>query len=264
MLTRNIQRDIFIDTIDTINDRIDDGEGLSDVAEDFKMEIMTIDPIDQFGMTAGEKEGLTSFEQDRGDLVDILFGLYENEISQTLELSDGSLALIKVEQIVPQSVKPFENVKEQIKQRLIANKKRVENQAAVQDYFEKLQNGEITLQKISTDTKQNIDVAKNVQRAPNATKPEQNENISMNLRASIFATEAGKYILAPSSNGYMIAKSSEPRMGKFVEPTEEAKSLARQMTIVMTLSTYYNHLLEETPVKVNQRLLNQLYGQPRS
>lgn len=264
VLTRNIQRDIFIDTIDSINDRIDDGEALAKVAEEYKMETMTIDPIDQFGMTADNQEGLTSFEQDRGDLIDILFGLYENEISQTLELSDGSLALLKVEQIIPESVKPFEEVRDQIEQRLIANKKRADNQLAVQDYYEKLKSGEITLQKISTDTKQNIDVAKNVQRAPDPAKPAQNENISVNLRVRIFSSEPGEYILSPSSNGFMIAKSSEPRMGKFVEPTEEAKSLARQMTIVMTLSTFYNHLSEEIPVKINQRLLDQLYAQPRS
>ncbi len=262
ILKKNQQREAFIDTIDTINNRIDEGDALADVATDFKMEIMDIPPIDQFGLTTDGKEGLKSFEQDQSDIIDTLFNLYEDEISQTLELQNGQLALLKDTQITPESIKPYEEVREQIEQRLIASRKRAKNQEIAQDYLNKLENGEITLQKISTDTKQQIDVARNVKRVPDAAQD--NEKISVNLRARAFITDPGKYMLSQNANGFVIAKSAEPKMVKLDTPSEEAERIARQMAIVTTLSTYYNYLSEEIPVRINQHLLDQLYGQPQS
>ncbi len=262
VLERDQKRDVMIEAMETINDRIDDEEPLEALVTDYNMETLSVPPIDQFGMTAAGEQGLVSFEADQPILIETTFNIYEDELSDMVELQDGRLAILKIDQVTEESVKPFADVKDQITQRIIMDRKRLANQEKTQTYLQQLKDGSLEFSTLAQENGLSLEKKSAVKRGFDEAEIDAPTDIPFDVRARIFLAEPDSYILASTPEGIMIAKSDNQRLDD-VEITEETEGLARRIAIIETLSTYYNHLAEETPVQVNQRLLEQLYGQPQ-
>ncbi len=258
-MVRDQKRDALQESIALINDKIDDGETLASLADEYKMETLDLKPVDQFGLKEDGKTGLTSFEKDQPVLIETLFDLYDDELSEMVELSDGRMAILKVTSLSEESVKPFESVKEQIKTRLISDRQRAENRVQAQDYLQKLEAGELTLSDVASTANATVKTEKSIPRKFEET--EQNA-IPVDLKARIYTADVGDYVLSQTAEGLIIGKSADKTLTAN-DNIEEVEGLARRMVIIDTLSTYFNNLSDETPVKVNQTLLNQLYGPPQ-
>ena len=258
-LERDQRREIMIETLDVINDRLDEGEALEPIITEFKMEALELQAIDQFGLTEAEENGLASFERDQAIILETLFDTYEDEPSELFELADGRFAVLNISNVIAESVKPFETVKDQISERLVQNKQRTENSQRALDYLKKLRDNALSLEEVSKENNLTIETAKDIKRS---FKPEDNEIIPIDLKARIFVSDTGKYVMSQAPDGIVIATSSDRRL-ETPEENEELLELARRMAFIDTMSTYINCLSGETPIRVNQRLLDQLYGPPQ-
>lgn len=260
VLERDQKRDVMVEAMETINDRLDDEEPLDTIVSDYKMETLDLSPVDQFGTTLAGDTGLKSFEEDQAILLENLFDLYEDEPSEIIELKDGRLAILKIKDVIAESIQPFEDVKNQIKERLISDRQRLANREQTQNFIQQLQNNEKTLDQIAAETGLKVEKRNNIKRG---FEEEDLKEVSFELKARIFLTNEGDYFTAQAPDGIIIAKSDNRRL-QDTELTKETEGLAQRLTIVDTMTTFYNHLADETPVRVNQGLLEQLYGEPRS
>ncbi len=114
---------------DDLDNAIAEGVSLQDLAQQYDLSLKTISGL-ELANTA--HENLPENDGDRFDIVDAAFTIDKEEISPVIELSDGSFVLIEVTNILPAQVKPFENVRAEIRNLLTAQRQQVgvQNKAA--------------------------------------------------------------------------------------------------------------------------------------
>ncbi|MCB9963492.1 MAG: peptidyl-prolyl cis-trans isomerase [Rhodospirillales bacterium] len=245
--------------VDQLNDKIDAGAGFDDLLRDFKMETVSVGPVDQFGLDAANQNGLKTLAKDSADLVDLAFGLYDNDFSDVVELQDGRFALVRLDVVQEESFVAYDAVKTQLTERLLTNRRRAANQTAVSEFLNQLNDGTQTLESLAAQKGFSLKVAKDVARSDIAETQASSE-IPYALKAKIFADPEGAYVMGQAVDRFYLATSQNMKLDVPDLPQDEMARAAEQRGAVQVLSTYYRALEAATPIKINQSLLQQLYG----
>ncbi|MDO9527310.1 MAG: SurA N-terminal domain-containing protein [Gemmobacter sp.] len=97
-------RRIIADKVDDIDDLLAGGATLEDLAKDAGMDIGTID------MLPGLAEGLAAYPAFRERAAQVT----DRDFPEVFQLSDGGIAAIRLDAIVPPALRPYEDVAEQV------------------------------------------------------------------------------------------------------------------------------------------------------
>lgn len=261
-LLEDKRANMIFDQIDLIDEEIDDGVAFDEIVTSHNMDVLEIGPVDQVGIDANNNNATSDLGDSAQQVLQAAFYLREDELSSVEELADGRFAVIKVTQVTPQTYKPFEEVKTSVKERMVTMAQQRENSLRTQDYFNKMLDGELSLNDVAKETGATVKTLRNIKRDLNDQKLP--EPLTPIIHQTLFNKEVGAPALLPLGSEIALAYSDNMQIPETVEMDDvdkaEAKDSAQSTLANLLIKTYLEEITEKKPIRINQRLIEQLYG----
>lgn len=260
----DIKRDIIdgqiIDEIYKLVDEVDEffavGGSLEDAKAQFNITTQTFDNIARGGQNEKGESPLTpALGPDAATILQTGYELEEGTTGQAQELADGSFAVVHVDAITPKSYTPYEEASAQIKTRWINDQRVFGNRTAL--IALQKENSETSIEEIANTKGKAFKTIKTIKRE------DEESPLSKVARGSIFNAKPGEHFIIEIKDGVALAEVTT--VNKAPAPTDEQlKTIADETQATMQnelLVLYLTKLNEKYPAKVNERLLQQVYGE---
>lgn len=252
--------DELLATANLIDDSLAAGEKLEDVVKELGLTTETFKDFRQTGMNESGKDVLESYGSDKNMVLDEAFAYMDGETTPVLELADGRFIVLRIDAATERSYKPFEEVKADLEKRWIKEQKDLIAHTYALDAHAAIEEG-TDLKEAAKETGGSVKTYKNLKKSDDPKAPLNKAAINQ-----IFATSENGAFLAKVSNGYLVGKVTaiifpDPSKVSDEDMAELKERLARTRPQEM-LQQYTDSLTQEYNVKVNQRILMQMYGQP--
>lgn len=242
-----------------IDDSLAGGMTLHEAIQEaqIKLEPQSFSSVTLSGKNIVTDEEIELFGDDKSYLLETIYSLQNGEISPVTQLSDGSYAVIRVDEIEEKHHKELEEVKEELTALWIKTRKTQKAFLQAQAAWEKL----------SVETAQFSDVAKEHKaKIKDYTLKRQDkapEDIGTKAQNSIFMGKKGEYVLTPVPAGFMLALVDDivlPKAASSDDTFGVSSKIARA-----NQQEYFNlftaALYDKYKVDINRSLLDQYYGQ---
>lgn len=252
--------DVLMDTANEMDDRLASGEELEKIVADMGLTTEKIGPMKETGVTPDDKKDdlLKSYQSDRVEILDTAFSFDAGETAPVMELQDGRYIAVRVDDVTPQSHKDYDSVKDELAKQWVNQQKSLTNQAKAQDLLAEIKGG-LTFSEAAKKAGVGIKTYKGIKRRdPGDTK------LPVQALDQLFALKQGETLLAPYNDGYILLNVSAVNLPDFAKA--DADSIAKiEDALVRVLPTeafnqYMNVLNQREKVKINRRLLDQMYG----
>ncbi len=254
-LIRERAMDEIIDLSNDIDDRLAMGEELTTVAEEHNLTLHTYT-----GKEIDDDSSLDAIE-DKEDIAYILrtvFELEEGENAPVSELSNGDYYSVHLDDLTPETVKPFEDVREDVLKKWTAHNQKMNNLVKCQTYLEPLNNDEKTLKDIAKDEKVKIKTFKEIGRFDEAPK-----DLPHGALMQLFAAKKGEYIIVSQDDYVLIGRTTDihiPDPAKISDKELESflPSMASEFQQEV-VAAYVGYLQKKYGYSINEKLIKQMY-----
>ena len=244
----------IFDLHDKIEDQLGSGSRLSEIADKFKITYQLIDQVDREGR---KPDGSAVTLPSQKDLLNAAFATDTGVENDPIDAKDEGVIWYEVLGVVPEQVKPFDQVKDEAAKDWRADELRTKVAKYAQDLVTSL-NGGKTLEEVAKDLKAEVMTSDPVKR----------DGITVNVLppavAQAFTLPVKGYGSAPSAveEGRIVFQVDK------VTPPEplaaaEADRLKQQLGLLISedaISEYFAALETRYGVKVNQPALAKLTG----
>ena len=243
-----------------IDDMSAGGTPLSEIATQIPMDIQTYEDVTAMGAMASANHPLDAFGDNAQDITDKAFNLFEGEVSEVIELMDGRQVVVSVQNIQEQRYQSFEDVREALKVRWIAEKKEDLNRQAVKESFQKISMDNADINTIAQDSGKSIATLENITRTSNSEAP-----LTPATLEKIFISNTDEPFLAETAGGIAIMSVTDiasPSLSDDAKDDLETLQKANaQSTQNEIMTLFISALQKDADIQVNDRLLEQAYGQ---
>lgn len=246
---------------DAMDDRLAGGEDLESVAKDMNLTVESFRNFRSTGLSPDGKTVLETYANEPSEILETAFAYEEGETAPVQETRDGGFVAVRIDNVTPQSYKPFETVESTLKKRWIGEQQALSNRARAQDMLAALDSGKDlteTAKTANTPVKTYNNLTRNMETPP--------VPLSVSAVREIFQTPEGGPFLSSIENGFIVGRvtgaalpDADKAQAKDLDAITEqtAAALTRE-----TLDQYRAHLLARHKIKINQRLLTAMYGEP--
>ena len=183
----------------------------------------------------------------------------QGESSPVMQLENGDYAVIHMDTVNPLSYKPFKDVRAEISKSWMAQQQAAANHTRAITVQQAIASGEKSLATEAKLEKVSVTTFPTVKRTGEPPK-----EFGKDARDALFDAAVGETVYAPVPNGYLIAtvkSSTLPDPEKVTDKDLKPLMQATQKAIggeIMT--TYLLHLRLKEGVKINQNLIDTMYG----
>lgn len=245
-----------------IDDGVAAGTPLEELATELGLKLEKFGPVRADGSTADNKEGFAKFTDDRENILRAAFEMLEGDTSPVMDLKDGSFIVVRTDAITPKSYRPFEDVRAELAAAWDRDQREVLNRQRADKALTRLQSGEIELAALAREL--NLSTRKiNLVRAEDAPEPLNNASKSL-----LFEPGLNQYTLAPVNDGLLIGMVTDINIPDVDKAKGDEMARVRQNAIRgaqdEVFLMYLETLRKKYDVKINRRLLEQLYGQEQT
>ena len=197
-LARERAQLLFSAALETLDEALSAGHDIAQVADDIGVPLISIAPIDQNGMTAyGERFTILA---DAPEALPQAFRLPENEIGSRYDVAD-SVVLVSPRTIVPAATPEFEEIKDTVRQIIIAQRARNATQAAVDALTARIRDGAVTMDAAAAETGAQVDRLP----SPISRSNAQAMGVPGPLMQATFDNPAGSVVSLPTGDGLVFA-----------------------------------------------------------
>lgn len=250
--------EVKLDTANQIDDRLAGGEQLNSLVKEFGLSTQSIGPFRQTGFNASKKNLFESYGTDAAQLIDAAFDYDAGEASPVMELSDGTFAIVQVDEAKPTIYKPFDEVKGALKERWITEQQALLNRARAQDALARLEKGD-DLASIAKDLSLTVQTINALTRTDS-----NNKAISPIALEKIFTVEQNDALLADSQDGIVLAQIVAIAMPDDANPgKEELQAIKERIAQDQAQEVLMQYLAARSAaddIRINQPLLEQIFG----
>ncbi len=244
-----------------VDESIDKGKTLDEIAKEYDLEISSIGPVDNKGIGVNEEKVLKDISgQDQKVIVDLIFELLDGETSLLQELPSGKVAAFALSDIKPKHIKEFINVRDDLLKKYISDQKHATNEENVERLLAEIKTGGATFKSVSQEQNKKVQEIKDITISGKIPAPLLDKH-----RPDIFETYIGEYKILEFDDKFAIMKVSG-----FNIPEISGNAKNDIVSIKKTLSEeagdemflmYIRSLSKKYPAKINTRLLEQAYAQ---
>jgi len=257
-LEHTAQINAMFETSTTIEDRIAAGDPLDDLVKEYGM---TTEKIGPFGANGYDSQGGDAFKPygaDRTKLIEGAFELNEGEVSPIIETADGQFRLVQVDQITPETHKPFADVKEDVKKRWTAEQQRALTQEKAKQIAESLKTGK-SLEDVAKENGLSIKTMTAITRLENPPAP-----LNPIVGAQIFNTALNTSFSGQTEGGFIVGIVTNITLPDEKAPKEkdmaDLKTLTARALPQDTMEAFSESLKDGKTIQINQRFIDQTYG----
>lgn len=248
--------DELLATGNDIDDRLAAGDALEDIVKDMGLTTQKIGPFRQNGNDANGKDMFKDYAADRTEIIEAAFSLNKGEAAPVIETADSRFLAVRADDATPADYKSYESIKGELRTIWIAEQKKVLNQARARDAHKKLQDG-AKFADVAKDLGVSVQSFKKVARAEATPK-----DLGPVAVTRLFQVGKNDYILAEQADGITIAAVTSI---DFPPPNKakEAEMIAAMRNDMNNeiFALYINDLAQGGKVKINEKLLQQMYAQ---
>ncbi len=238
--------------------RLDDGESFEDIKTTTPITIISINSIDKNGQAKDGQNALIAFDETlQASMLSFILESEENQIPLLQELDNGKFAAIRVTNVEPSGFKAYEDVKDDVNIKFIADKKTAKNEIDVRKSFEELNAGGITFELLAQQSNANLEQLKQIPIAGNIPAPLVQETLP-----TVFKTPYDGYAFVPLNDAYGIMKivgyslpEKNEEDGDLAQIQGKLDSEAKDEAFLM----YLRMLNEKYDTTVNDALINRVY-----
>lgn len=256
MLQARLQ-DELIQTAETIDDQIASGADFEEVVKEFSL---TTEEINNFNQAGIDDDGKDLFDQYQGDKAPILEDIYDfnvGEVTPLIELADGRFVMAHIDTVQEKSYIPFADVKEKLTQRWVAEQKALANMGRAADALTKLKDG-ASLNDVAKEYGGSVKTYATLVRTNAPDAP-----ITYPALRQIFDGNKGDALQLDINNGYIIGRISAITLPDPAKGQDKIKDIKTQTSDALPqeiIAQYVNALSLKYNVRINDRILKQMYG----
>ncbi|MEM6812350.1 MAG: peptidyl-prolyl cis-trans isomerase [Pseudomonadota bacterium] len=249
--------DELIEAANTLDDQLASGEPLETLVSELGLTTESFSKITVSGTTLDGTDRLKGYEGDKAKILEAAFDYDIGESTPVMEMADGRFVVARIDEIVPLSYKPFEEVRSQIQNDWINEQKRLSNQLRASQMLQSIQGGMSLADaakeagsRIQTFTKLNRAEAKNPMTLPNIRQ--------------VFSAAQGETIQLNNNDGIIIGQVKNITLPDVEKSSDKIAELREQNSEYLAqeyLGQYLTALLNEYKVQINAALLQQVYGE---
>ncbi|NCO03256.1 MAG: hypothetical protein GW903_03595 [Alphaproteobacteria bacterium] len=250
----------MMDAANVIDDRLASGEELESIVSDIGLTVEKFDSITLGGLSKDGKEALKSYEGDRAAILEAAFTYDTGESSPVMEMGDGRYITVRVDAITERSFEPYEDKKEMVKAQWIEQQRDAANRLRLSEALNTL-NETKDFEAVAKQYGATIKKQTGIKRLGDIKDIKSSDLINM-----IFDSNKGEYVSAKTTDGQVIGVVTAITLPDPSKATEEelsvVKARAQNAQSQDIVAQYINALNDEYNVKINERLLDQLYATP--
>ena len=235
-----------------MDDRLASGEALETIVKDMGLTTQKIGPFRQNGADANNKDLLGEYQRDKQQIIDAAFDSQTGETAPVIETADSRFLAVRIDDSTPLSYKPFESVKEDLRAKWIADQKKLLNESRARDAQKRLQAGE-TLETLAKELGVPVQsyAIKRGEAAPKGLGP-----VAV---TRLFTVGKNDYILAEQEGGVAIAAVTDIVFPSAAKANDEDAEALKADLSQETIGLFVSDLASRGKVKVNEKLLQQMY-----
>jgi len=251
----------LIQAANEMDDKLAGGAPLDEVVKEMGLTTESIKGINQAGSTSGGKDALANYQGDKAQILENAFDYDAGEASPVLELEDGRYITVHVDTVTERSYTPYDSVKADLEKRWMEEHKRLANQARVEDLFAKIKTG-TSLAEAAKEVGAVIQNFKDLKRDQEAKAP-----LTQSALHDIFEAPKDEVLKLSNPEGFVIGAVNEihlPDTKNADKAVEELKKKAAEAMPQEVLTQYINALADKYNVKINDRVLQTIYGETQT
>lgn len=242
-----------------IDDMLAGGASLEEVKQSYPMDTTTIKGVTSIGAMASQNNPLDQFGEDATLITQLSFESFEGESAPVTELGDGRTAIVQVNKVTEKSYVPFEEVKDEIREKWVNDQKRASNTNFLKELLLTAKTEERSLQAIANEHDKSVLTAKNLKRNEELKSPMTQIGI-----AQIFKTGLDSMIVFDIENGLAIGKVTSfdyPELADIDEETlEPIQKASMQDAAEESIAMFYENKVSDMNIEVNEAVIKRLYG----
>ncbi len=246
----------------TIEDRVAGGESLENLVQEYGMTTEILGPFRQNGYDKDGKDLFKSYATDRTKLIQSAYDYEEKEIAPLVETADGQFHLVRIDQVIPDTYKPFDVVKSDLQKRWIGEQQRLSAKAKAEKAAEEIEGG-AKLEDAASKNGGIVQTISGVNRKKSPTAP-----LTAVSAAQIFATDKGKSFSGEIQGGYIVGTVEGISL-----PSSDLKPDAKELSDLEDLTgrsltqdilgEYVAGLSKDKKIKINKARLEEVYLAPQ-
>ena len=247
-------------TGNTIEDRAAAGDKLEDIVNEYGMTTEIIGPFRQNGTDKDGKDVFKSYGADKDKIIQTAYDYEEGEIAPVVETADGQFHLIRIDQAIPDTYRPFDSVKSELQARWTNEQKNLIAQTEAKKLLEALNSGK-SIQDVAKENNLSVQSVSGIGRKGETPAP-----LTPVVGAQVLNTDMGKSFSSAIDGGYIVGTVTDITMP---EAKPDAKNLAELEDLTGRslaqdiLGQFVTALTDGKEIKVNQAVLDQVYGDQR-
>ena len=261
-LAKDVARERAADGVFQISNQLDDklagGAPLEEVANALGLRLMVVEAADSTGKTPDGGDALAGVS-DGGQILAAAFGLAPGAVSSLAETRSGDFFVVRVDQIIPPVLRPYETVREQAAAAWKAERQAAKAKEKAAELADKLKAA-------PADSGPALATAAGAQHA--ATTPFMRDQapggLPPDLAAKLFTLQPGETATADAGGAQVIARLKEIIPA---DPATQADTLAALEATVAQgmerdlLDQLVGALQQRWPIVLHQDRINRLYSQ---
>jgi peptidyl-prolyl cis-trans isomerase D len=253
-LTQEVARDMAGDqiakTANQVEDAIAGGASLTDLAQKFSMKTAALADVDMNGHDAQGQA--VELPKPGPTILRTAFGTDRGQMSQLTEMGDDGYYLVQVEKVVPTTIKPLAEVREQAVQ-LWQAEQRSAALAKLAGEIADAVNGGKSLKEVAAQRKLEVTATPALLRTGGDSK------VPPALVARIFEAKPGAAVTAPTDDSYAVAQLQAVQPADPAADKDAVAQLSQQLGTAMKsdmMQEFDKALRQHFPVEVNQANLD--------
>lgn len=242
----------------TIEDRIASGEDFDAITKEYGMTTEKIGPFRRNGNSAANQDMFKPYGPDRESLIEAAYDYDEGEVPPVVETADGQFHLIHIDSVTPDSYTPFETVKAALETRWIQEQQALATKEKARAATAAIGEGK-SLSEIASENGLSVQKIANMNRKEKPSAPMTAIGMAQAFSSKVgeaFSTETGDGVIVGVVTGMTLPTADNA-------PEEEMKALSDLTATSMSQdvqSQYLSSLMRGKKIKVNQTVLQQMYG----
>ncbi|HEU4838365.1 MAG TPA: peptidyl-prolyl cis-trans isomerase [Micavibrio sp.] len=244
-------------TGNTIEDRAAAGDKLEDIVNEYGMTTEIIGPFRQNGTDRDGRDVFKSYGADKDKIIQTAYDYEEGEIAPVVETADGQFHLIRIDQAIPDTYRPFDSVKSELQARWLNEQKNLLAQAEAKKLLDALNSGK-SIDEVARENNLSVQSVSGIGRKGETPAP-----LTPVVGAQVLNTAVGKNFSSAIDGGYVVGTVTNITMP---EAKPDAKNLAELEDLTGRslaqdiLGQFVTALTDGKEIKVNQAALDQIYG----
>ncbi len=238
-----------------LEDEILGGGTFDEAAQKLNLKIVQVGPIDRSGLGPdGVAPELPA--TDRAQLIKTLFETDTGKVSGLIETDRGDFFVLRAEAVTPATLKPLDQVKDQVQQAWLAEKRAAAAKARATEIFDKAKAANGDLAKVAAENGLAVEATVPVMRGSRT------EGVAPQVVAATFSVKPAEIARASAADAEVVLRVKEILPADATEAEKETTALGQRLRgqIAEDLNASFSQgLRPRYPVKVDQGQIDKMY-----